>query len=155
MDNQPCADMLTLETKAEPCPRQSVALEVFTGREQKVMASLRRLGVLSPDSPLPGYVVAIVLPSRLPLIADIVGVRRVVCLAPGERFQSDVTPEEPALQSGDLVRINSGTYATLSGLLAEWDGAEGTVDVVMFGRSLAVRVQKCQIDAIPLPDPWK
>ena len=155
MDNQASAELLS---RGGPmAASQMVALEVIRGREPSLLLRLRRLGASSLDSPLAGYVVACVPEEQFAILAHLTGVLRVMPLAHGEAFHAAVEPGslEPLFQSGDLVRIRSGTYATLSGILADWDGTQGSVDVVLFGRALVVRVHKEQIDAIPIPGPWK
>lgn len=134
----------------------SYALEVGGGRLDRVVRELYGLGCTDINQGIPGYLVVTLTPA---LCAYVQTVRGVVRMFPavGTEFDRPVTqpPERPRLCANEMVRILSGTYAGLTGILRAVNGSMVTVELLMFGRMRPIEMAADHVDRVPVPAPWR
>lgn len=148
------AGVSTGRTPSEAYP--VYAIEVVESGTDRVARELYRLGCAVVDQRIPGYLVVPMSPSVLSIVQRLRGVLRVFDAA-GTDFARPVTVPEPVLvhQVGDFVRVASGPYQNVSGVIHLV--AQGTVqlEIVLFGRLLKVSLPAEQVHSIPLPEAWR
>lgn len=134
------------------------AIEVGGGRLDRVVRELYRLGCTLIDQRIPGYLVVPLTPVRR---SQVVGLRGVVKVFPvaGTEFARPVTvPSCPSVnQVGEMVRVVSGRYCGVSGVIQSRSESENTVclDIIMFGRLIPLTLPVDSVEPIPLPEAWR
>lgn len=141
-------------TPSEACP--VYAIEVVGPGSDRVVRELYRLGCAVVDQRIPGYLVVALSPSVLSIVQRLRGVVRVFDAA-GTEFARPVTLPEQVLvhQVGEFVRVASGPYQNLSGVIHSVVQGHVQLEIVLFGRLLKISLPVEQVDSIPLPDAWR
>ena len=132
------------------------AIELAGHGRDRVVRELYRFGCAVVDQRIPGYLVVPLSPSLLSAVTSLRGVVRVFEAA-GTEFARPVTlPESGAgPQVGDFVRVASGPYQHVSGVIQSRVQGTVQVEIVLFGRMMTMTVPVEQVQTIPLPEAWR
>ena len=146
--------------EAEQCATGNVsrarwAFDVTPGREKHVVLQLRELGCTSVERPTKGYVIAQCDPTAVPVIKGLSGVMRALPLQDTDLFEDLSNVEPLPAKVADLVRVSSGPYAQMTGIVRALEGEDVLVDVSLMGRVVRVRAKATQVSVMPLPEPWR
>ena len=132
------------------------AIEVVGSGQDRLVRELYRMGCTVIDQRIPGYLVVSLTLQRYQYV---MGLRSVAKMFPaaGTEFERPVTmPEtERVNQVGDLVRVVSGHYEGLSGIIRSISGEEIQLEIVMFGRLIALPLRIESVQPIPVPEAWR
>ena len=146
--------------EAEQCATGNVsrarwAFDVTPGREKHVVLQLRELGCTSVERPTKGYVIAQCDPTAVPVIKGLSGVMRALPLQDTDLFEDLSNVEPLPAKVADLVRVSSGPYAQMTGIVRALEGEDVLVDVSLMGRVVRVRAKATHVSVMPLPEPWR
>ena len=132
------------------------AIEVVGSGNDRLVRELYRMGCAWIDQRIPGYLVVSLTPKRYQYVQ---GLRSVANMFPaaGTEFERPVTMPEPERlnQVGDMVRVVSGHYEGLSGIIRSISGEEIQLEIVMFGRLIALPLRIESVQPIPVPEAWR
>lgn len=131
------------------------AFDVTPGRERHVALQLQELGCTSVERPTKGYVIAECDPTTVPVIKGLSGVMRALPLQDTDLFEDLSNVEPLPAKVADLVRVSSGPYAQMTGIVRALDGEDVLVDVSLMGRVVRVRAKATHVSVMPLPEPWR
>ena len=146
--------------EAEQCATGNVsrarwAFDVTPGREKHVVLQLQELGCTSVERPTKGYVIAQCDPTAVPVIKGLSGVMRALPLQDTDLFEDLSNVEPLPAKVADLVRVSSGPYAQMTGIVRALEGEDVLVDVSLMGRVVRVRAKSRHVSVMPLPEPWR
>lgn len=132
------------------------AIEVGGGGSDRLVRELYRLGCTVVDQRIPGYLVVPLRPSLQTAVKHLRGVARMFPAA-GTEFERPVTmpAAAPSIQVGAMVRVMSGHYRNLSGVIQSTTDRTLQLEIVLFGRLMTISLPVDAVEPIPLPEAWR
>jgi hypothetical protein len=132
------------------------AIEVGGGGVDRLVRELYRLGCTLIDQRIPGYLVVSLTPVRH---MQVRGLRSVVKVFPvaGTDFERPLTMPTvpPSNQVGEMVRVVSGHYRGVSGIIRSTSGETIQLEIVLFGRLMTMTLTVESVEPIPVPEAWR
>jgi len=127
-------------------------LKVPFGREKKAAATLAKNGIEAKPAALRGYLISSERPARAPMKETGVSEATEVSVEEAERLLRGRSTPRSGLREGAAVRVTSGPYRGLSGIVRDVSEEAVVVDLALFGKVCPVRFRAEEVEAVIVCD---